>query len=483
MLSLEVEYLTGVCFAAQSQSSDQPDWPPQPDRVFSALVAAWGTRGEAADERAALEWLEQQPPPAIDASGMDVRRVGTSFVPPNDPSGKPEVMMDRRRRQARMFPAAIPHRPVVRFNWNVEPAAGSFEALQTLARATAYLGHSASVVRCRFLLDAVPDTELARKETTRRVYPGRLAALQHSYRTGERPLSGAAVAPPAEKILTSSARSIFSPTWIVLEDAGGRCPDLRGIAVVARRFRDALMSQYGADSSTVPEVISGHKPDGSPAERPHMAIVPLTDAGLSSYSSGRLMGLALVLPRDVDEHRRDAERDWLAGVPDAAGTIEQWQKFDRLLGQISQLNFGDLGEWSVCRTLHLSKPSLQPKRYGRAAKRWSTVTPIVLDRFPKAKTAAARDEEISEIIASSCTNIGLPAPQRVRLYKHAAVKGAPSAYPSGNAPAWTGWTLPGFLANRLLTHAVIEFAEPVEGPVMLGAGRFVGLGLCVGESS
>src|SRR5437660_4589687 len=111
MLSLEIEYLTGVCFAAQSQSSDQPDWPPQPDRVFSALVAAWGTRGEPADEKAALEWLEQQAPPAIEASSIDARRVGISFVPPNDPSGKPEVMMDRRRRQARMFPAAIPHQP------------------------------------------------------------------------------------------------------------------------------------------------------------------------------------------------------------------------------------------------------------------------------------------------------------------------------------------------------------------------------------
>jgi CRISPR-associated protein Csb2 len=27
-------------------------------------------------------------------------------------------------------------------------------------------------------------------------------------------------------------------------------------------------------------------------------------------------------------------------------------------------------------------------------------------------------------------------------------------------------------------HAVIRFAEPVDGPVILGAGRFTGLGLC-----
>jgi CRISPR-associated protein Csb2 len=40
------------------------------------------------------------------------------------------------------------------------------------------------------------------------------------------------------------------------------------------------------------------------------------------------------------------------------------------------------------------------------------------------------------------------------------------------------WRLPSSLASRFLTHAVIRFSEPVEGPVILGAGRFVGLGLC-----
>jgi CRISPR-associated protein Csb2 len=40
------------------------------------------------------------------------------------------------------------------------------------------------------------------------------------------------------------------------------------------------------------------------------------------------------------------------------------------------------------------------------------------------------------------------------------------------------WRLPESLAGRQLTHAVIQFAEPVEGPVLLGAGRFLGLGLC-----
>ena len=40
-LVLEIEFLAGVCFAAIGPDSEVPDWPPQPDRIFSAFVATW----------------------------------------------------------------------------------------------------------------------------------------------------------------------------------------------------------------------------------------------------------------------------------------------------------------------------------------------------------------------------------------------------------------------------------------------------------
>jgi CRISPR-associated protein Csb2 len=105
------------------------------------------------------------------------------------------------------------------------------------------------------------------------------------------------------------------------------------------------------------------------------------------------------------------------------------------------------------------------------------VTPIVLDRHLKQK-GEARQQEAAALIAAACRNIGLPEPEAVVVDKHSAVEGAPSAYPSGKAPRWMTWRLPPSLASRQLTHAVIRFAEPVDGPVILGAGRFMGLGLC-----
>src|SRR5438477_10813932 len=120
-LVLEIEHLLGVSFAAQSQASSVPDWPPRPDRLFSALVAAWGARGERPDERRALEWLEAQPSPELAASGGVARTPGTVFVPPNDPQtgrvGNTSVMPAFRRRQPRRFPAFRPDDPIVQLVW------------------------------------------------------------------------------------------------------------------------------------------------------------------------------------------------------------------------------------------------------------------------------------------------------------------------------------------------------------------------------
>src|SRR5690606_32839389 len=122
--------------------------------------------------------------------------------------------------------------------------------------------------------------------------------------------------------------------------------------------------------------------------------------------------------------------------------------------------------------------SLDPARYTRPARIFATVTPIVLDRHLK-RSGAERLEEAAEQIATACRNIGLPEPEAVVVDKHSAVEGAPAAYPSGRAPRWLTWRLLPSLASRLLTHVAIRFAEPVEGPVIRGAGRFVGLGLCL----
>ena len=120
--------------------------------------------------------------------------------------------------------------------------------------------------------------------------------------------------------------------------------------------------------------------------------------------------------------------------------------------------------------------SLSPKPYLRPARVWASVTPIVLDRHLKRRG----DDEIREIIAGACENAGLrrPDPDRIQIGKHSAIEGAPAAGISTSARPWTRWRVPESLASRSLVHAVIDFERGTTGPVLLGAGRFTGLGLC-----
>jgi CRISPR-associated protein Csb2 len=70
MLTIEIELLTGV-YRAALPDGVSAEWPPHPERLFSALAQAWGDGGCDRDERAALEWLERQGAPWIEADNED----------------------------------------------------------------------------------------------------------------------------------------------------------------------------------------------------------------------------------------------------------------------------------------------------------------------------------------------------------------------------------------------------------------------------
>jgi CRISPR-associated protein Csb2 len=485
MLVLDIEWLLGVCFAARTPADATPDWPPQPDRIFSALVASWGARGERQDERAALEWLESRPAPGIAAVEHTNRATATVFVPPNDAaSGDIRILPGRRRRQPRQFPAATLHggvgEPHLRLIWQSDAPPYLLAALRSLAQDTSYIGHSSSLVRCTFA-EQEPDaeTDLTPIPTVAAPHPGRLRALEALY---ARHIGKAdAYARPHPALLPQSkpvgttlpSQSVFGERWIVLEFDQGDRPDLRVTAIVGRRMRDALMSRW---PGPIPEWLSGHAPDGMPSQEPHLAVVPLADVGFALSESARQswLGLALVLPRAIE------------AVWTTADTPEAYENRRTLQSALVPPESGNgvelrLGQLGVVRLRPVATPetgrhSLRPSRYLQEGRLWSTVTPIALDRHPKGDDPR---EEAAAIIKKSCARIGLPLPERVHVHKHAAIAGAPSARPPGGAPDWTGWGRPSSLTNRPLTHATLRFRDKVGGPVILGAGRFFGLGLCL----
>jgi CRISPR-associated protein Csb2 len=413
------------------------------------------------------------------------------FVPPNDAAAANiEILPQRRRRQPRRFPAVTlprqPGAPHLRLIWPVAPAADLLIHLNRLASVTSYLGHSSSLVRCHF--HTAPETHALPRRTAagNAPYPGRLAELEALH---QRHLAGDANARPLPAPVHPSAapepaaHSQFGQHWIVLEYTAGARPGLQGAAEVGRILRAALMSAW---DGPIPEWLSGHQPDGGPSAQPHLAFVPMANVGFT-YSDGAWFGIAVVPPRTLEDAWRSPptqaayrQRQQLFAALDRLGMQDPADR--NSVGPVAnalRLTLGRLG----CVTLtQLEAPdrseraSLRPERYARYARHWTTATPIALDRHPKGPDAR---EAAAAIISESCRRAGLPAPDAVLVHKHAAAAGSPSAWPASGAPRWSGWARPGALAGRPLIHATLSFTRPVRGPLLLGAGRFLGLGLCL----
>jgi CRISPR-associated protein Csb2 len=127
------------------------------------------------------------------------------------------------------------------------------------------------------------------------------------------------------------------------------------------------------------------------------------------------------------------------------------------------------------------------------------VTPVVLDRFPKAdrlkpSERLAWEEEVRAIIRAACTRIGLPEPDHVDIDttswqigsprafgKRRPLRGQPGAETHASAVLGDGfppYPARGTNSPRPQVHVWLEFPRPVVGPVLLGAGRYLGYGLC-----
>jgi CRISPR-associated protein Csb2 len=118
MFALGVELLMRRSLIPRLDNREDSEWPPHPDRLFMALVSAWGEAGENSDQREALLWLENLPAPAL-AVPLEVskRTPYTTYVPTNDdsspmgkkgPFGPMGSMPIGRNRQPRHFPVVVP---------------------------------------------------------------------------------------------------------------------------------------------------------------------------------------------------------------------------------------------------------------------------------------------------------------------------------------------------------------------------------------
>lgn len=456
MFALEVRFLTGRYVASRADARDEPEWPPHPARLFSALVNTWAEGGREASEEAALRWLEDQPPPAMVASDHSTRPVQTVYVPPNDARNESAVLFESRKRQARTFPSVTPHEPVVEFVWEISaPTLEVRRSLDELCARTSYLGHSSSLVCVRGVDEHAPPTlvpvDRGGSMTLRVPCMGQFDALEHAFSvyvdTGIRsalPCAYQAYEVTTEPQPEPDPASVFEE-MIVFERAG-KSPQLpiEACARVATVFRAATMTAAGTGA---PEVITGHASNGARTTRPHVAYMAIPDTA-HAHADGHLLGVAAVIPRDL----ADAER----------ATVY------RALLDVTHLTLGRVGRWEIRRAgADVVTRGLRASTWSEPSDTWATVTPIELDTFPDQPYG----DEAELSVARACERIGLPSPIEVTVAPDSVFAGVPPWHrfvrsrPASSRP------------RRPLVHAAVRFARPVTGPVLLGAGRFAGLGL------
>jgi len=513
MLAFGIRYLNGFVAASEPDSHERPEWPPHPGRVFMALAAAHFETGADPSEREALEWLEKlDSAPSIHAAAASPRALVTHYVPVNDKAGPAKAILQSapaltRDRQERTFARAWLDDEVVYMSWpEAEPSETVRAAFGALCGKVTRIGHSASLVQMWFASSDeikdptwVPDAE--RAEIHLRVAgAGTLAYLESCYKQNDVETWGhlmQAASNEADKKAQTSAKkrlkedypdgrpvrrrpelrifagyarphcstgvatapgTVFSPHIIVrtVERESGpyRELDLLCTPQLVRRGREAILAQSNDLPEAIRELLSGHDERGAPLEDPHLAFVPLAFVG-HPHADGHLLGMGIVLPDGLPpEDRRHALR--------AIARVDRL-----LLGRLGSWRLGSVGAAAPAWNLRSEVWTAHPD----GATHWSTVTPIAFDRHPKEKDRSAYQRETAAMIAQAVVRLGLPEPHDVIVTAVSAHLGVPPAHAFPRLQRKDG-------SPRRHAHAILVFAEPVRGPILLGAGRYRGYGVC-----
>ena len=390
------------------------EWPPAPDRVLQALVA---TAAETNSSLSVLAVLEHAP--SICASGTwKLEKAPTRYVPENFRRSNAY-----HQGAARYLPTVHPYQPIVTYLWHGVSEQESL-AIARLAQEVTHLGRAASLVRAQVINPAglkptwVPDPEGT--EQMRTPYPGRLQELQQAYIEGVRI--------PSAQTASYRRLDVYYPSvrWADLMYLRPiRQLDGQRAVRWSEALRSAIMASINED---IPPLVSGH------ASERHVAWAAIPDVG-HKYAQGGLLGLGCWLPEGISQSE--------------CGLL--WEHLNR----ISTVN----GVQLVHDRQGLK--GLQYATWATPSCQWGTVTPIALDRWPKKHYPA------EQVIADSLSRLGLPSPLTIECNSISAFIGACSSnrYHSRKQ-------------NRQLIHAVIRWEKPVAGPLLIGADRFFGGGLC-----
>ena len=459
-------------------------WPPAPARLFQALMAG-AARGATVPgaARKAFDWLERQPRPVIAAPHFLTGQNYTAFVPNNDLDAKlksrGEISLEDAVAAIRvgkhirpiLFDAETP----LLYCWFVDAAGEEAAALCEVAKRLHRLGWGVDMAWAEA---AVVDAREAEERIARHagiVYrPSRAAATGRDMlcpgRGSTRSLTSRFEGMRARFRPGRSNRApktvFVQPPKPLFENAAYNAPPRRAVFELrmadasgdfsARRLRDAA-SLVAEARDRCGEKLTSAAPE-------------LTDS-VNRYLFGRNAG-----ERDKEARVRIVAVPSI-GHPDVDMNIRRVAVY---VPQACPLSFDDLA-WAfsqaarvdsdgvIVSELQRSDDTEMVDRFERSARRWRSVTPLALAAARRRRTRRAEEADAAAAVRRALLHEGV----RVSAVE-VRVQREPFDRKGARAEAFAPNTR---VSPDILWHAAIEFAEPVKGPLLLGDGRYLGLGL------
>lgn len=473
-LVIDVEFLHGTFRAdpdglAHTGRMTRGEWPPSPARLFAALIAADGT-GERCrvTDGSELEMLERLEPPVIHADPLPLLDEGlhqvlqTRYVVQQRKTATKATHQEYVGRTGVAVHPGVrvcPRTPFVRYIYSAELPPDSVDAIRRRAARIGYLGTADSPVRVRIATE-IPDGDLGGefmpdpdgdlaiavpREGHLEVWDAMYDAwLEHGVAVGRAQFPAlrrhAAYRSPGRPVHDPERGEVVA--WLCLRsERTGRRAWMSGrrVAAATSLFKKALLARYQEMFGDPPAVLHGHE---DRRDRYDLArFLALPDVGYR-HSRGRIHGLALWMPP--------------ADSPETAQRARQAARsLSRLVGPGIDVS---VVPWDGER-----RPvAANPRRWTATSAKWVTAFPAIHERHGPLT--------LSEV-ARWCAHAGLPEPVSFRSDRHPLIEGAVDLVPAEvHRPD---------RPRRPYSHVEIVFAELAAGPVVIGAGRQRGFGLCV----
>jgi CRISPR-associated protein Csb2 len=225
-------------------------------------------------------------------------------------------------------------------------------------------------------------------------------------------------------------------------------------------IRTAREEIHWMDRAFALEIISGHLPDGRPTKCPHLAVVPLPSLHQSGLADGQVRRFALLGFAPSDADRQSAAAD----------------VFRTLIRSINGKPLVHDGRQTDL-VIEVSSNDRVWQQFASTSRVWNTAFPIKLkSKFDVSRALSdnerhiRRQQELQRLIRRALSVQGLPA--SVADYTAVTTSATPFIPKTERVEKYlTDGT--GFLS-----HARLVFPCPVAGPLVIGDGRYSGMGLC-----